>query len=289
MEPPIFPCIWMNPEQFSGQEAALKYKEAFGDVKTLSDNGMVVMVEILGKQLMFLNGGPMFTPNPSISFFVVLTSKEAVDQAWKVLRENGKVLMPLDKYEWSEYYGWVQDALGVSWQLSYGKLEEVGQTLSPTLMFTGAGAGQAREALTLYASIFQPSEVVGILPYGPGEEDKEGLVKHAMIRLNHYVLMFMDSSHSHGFGFDEGISLVVACDTQEEIDQYWEALTINGGQESQCGWLKDRFGVSWQIVPRVLFEMMNHPDTQRRQRVVDAFMPMKKFNIEVLEKAFEAQ
>jgi predicted 3-demethylubiquinone-9 3-methyltransferase (glyoxalase superfamily) len=286
MKDSIFPCIWFNPEQHSGQQAALKYKKAFGDVKTVSDNGMVMMVEILGEQLMFLNGGPMFTPNPSISFFVVLASKEAVDQAWKVLGENGKVLMPLDTYDWSEYYGWIQDAMGVSWQLSYGKLEEVGQTLSPTLMFTGKMAGKAREALTLYTNIFQPSEIVGILPYGPGDEDKEGLVKHAMIRLNSYVLMFMDSTHEHDFGFDEGMSLVVPCENQNEIDTYWEVLTANGGQESQCGWLKDPYGVSWQIVPKVLFEMMNNPDPKKRQGVIDAFMPMKKFDIATLEQAY---
>lgn len=283
----IFPCIWFDPEQHSGQQAAVYYQKAFGDVKTLSDNGMVVMVDILGQQLMFLNGGSMFTPNPSISFFVVLESKEAVDQAWKVLSENGKVLMPLDKYEWSEHYGWVQDEVGVSWQLSYGKTAEVGQSVSPTLMYTGAQTGKAREALTLYTKTFQPSEVVGILPYGKEDEDEEGLVKHAMVRLNNYVLMFLDSSHKHDFGFDEGISLVVPCDTQKEIDTYWEALTAHGGQESQCGWLKDRFGVSWQIVPRVLFEMMSHPDSDRRQRVIDAFMPMKKFEIAVIEKVFK--
>lgn len=284
----IFPCIWFNPEKHSGQQATETYKKAFGDVKTVTDNGMVVMVEIFGEQLMFLNGGPMFSPNPSISFFVVLKSKEAVDQAWKVLGENGKVLMPLDSYDWSEYYGWIQDEMGVNWQLAYGKLDEVGQSLSPTLMFTGAQAGKAREALNLYTSIFKPSEIVGVLPYGKRDEDEEGMVKHAMFRLNEYVLMAMDSTLNHDFVFDEGISLVVTCDNQKEVDRYWEALTANGGQESQCGWLKDPFGVSWQIIPKVLLEMMNNPDPKKRQRVVEAFMPMKKFDISALEQAYDA-
>src|SRR5690606_2392139 len=171
------------------------------------------------------------------------------------------------------------DKFGVTWQLSYGKMKDVGQKFTPTLMFTESSAGKAEEAIAFYASVFEPSTVVGIARYEPGEGDVEGLVKHAQFKLDNKVMMAMDSSLTHGFEFNEGISLVVECDTQEQIDHYWTQLT-EGGREDQCGWLKDQFGVSWQIVPSILSQLMS--DSERSHKVVEAFMKMKKFEISKL-------
>ncbi len=275
----IYPCLWFDG---NAKEAAAFYCSVFSNTRITADTPLVVTFESEGQKFMCLNGGPMFQPNPSISFFVLFEKVEEVEQAWEKLSKEGRVLMPLDKYDWSEKYGWVQDRFGISWQLSYGKWSDVGQKFTPTLMFTGAQSGKAEEAIRFYTSVFNPSSVVGILKYGAQDGDTEGLVKHAQFKIRDYVMMAMDSSMAHGFEFNEGISLVVECTTQPEIDMYWDRLT-EGGEESMCGWLKDKYGVSWQIVPSVLGSLMT--DKERAPRVTKAFMKMKKFNIEELENA----
>ncbi|MHC2990180.1 3-demethylubiquinone-9 3-methyltransferase [Pontibacter sp. HJ8] len=272
----IYPCLWFDG---TAKEAAGLYLKAFKDSKITADTPMVVTFELGGQKFIGLNGGPLFSPNPSVSFYVVCETASEVEQAWATLSEAGTVLMPLDAYPWSEQYGWVQDKFGVSWQLALGKLEEVGQKFTPTLMFTGQQAGKAEEAIRFYTSIFDNSSIVGILKYDARDQDVEGTVKHAQFKLGQQVFMAMDSSHPHAFGFNEGISLVIPCDTQAEIDYYWEKLT-EGGQESQCGWLKDRYGVSWQVVPAMLGELMSDPE--KAPRVTRAFMQMTKFDIQQL-------
>ena len=97
----------------------------------------------------------------------------------------------------------------------------------------------------------------------------------------------MDSARVHDFAFNEAISFMVHCTTQEEIDYYWEKLTADGGQESMCGWLKDKFGVSWRVAPTSLDEMLRDPDIERVERVTNAFLKMKKFDIKELKKAYK--
>jgi predicted 3-demethylubiquinone-9 3-methyltransferase (glyoxalase superfamily) len=276
MKQTIYPCLWFNG---NAKEAAQFYCAVFKDCQITADTPMVVSFEAAGQKFMCLNGGPTFTSNPSISFYVVCETIEEVQAAWRQLSDEGTIMMPLDSYPWSEQYGWVQDRFGISWQLSYGKMEEVGQKFTPTLLFTGAQQGRAEEAIHFYTSVFQPSSVVGIMRYGASDDDIEGTIKHAQFKLAGNVFMAMDSSLMHGFTFTEGISLVIECATQDEIDYFWNQLT-NGGTESMCGWLKDRYGVSWQIVPSVLKELMQ--DSERAPRVVKAFMKMKKFKIEKL-------
>lgn len=243
---------------------------------------MVVTFESSGQRFMCLNGGSQFSFNPTISFYVLCETEKEIDDAWKKLVDGGSVLMPLDKYEWSAKYGWLQDKFGVSWQLALGKFEDVGQKFTPTLMFTGKLNGKAEQAIRHYTSIFEGSNITGILKYSKGENEIENTVKHAQFNLGKNVFMAMDSSLMHQFSFNEAISFVVDCDTQEKIDYYWDELT-KGGEESQCGWLKDKFGVSWQIVPSVLESLMSEPE--RAQRVVNAFLQMKKFDIETLMNA----
>ena len=275
----IYPCLWFD---FKAKEAADFYCSVFNDTKITDENPIVVVFESSGQKFLCVNGGPEFKLNPSISFFVVCETEAELEKAWNALMAEGSALMPLDKYEWSEKYGWVQDKYGISWQLSYGKMSDVGQKFTPTLMFTEKVHGKAEEAITFYTSIFQNSDIKGILRYTEDEPDVTGTVKHAQFTLGDTVFMAMDSSHAHGFGFNEGVSLVIECKDQKEIDYYWEKLT-SGGQESQCGWLKDKYGVSWQVVPKILGELMKDPE--RSQRVVQAFLKMKKFDIETLIEA----
>jgi len=272
----IYPCLWFDGK---AREAAEFYCSVFQDTRITSENPLVVILEVAGQKMMFLNGGPHFTINPSISFFMTCETIEEVDQAWEKLTQDGLVMMPLDKYPWSEKYGWIQDKFGVSWQISAGKLENVGQKLTPSLMFTRDYAGKAEQAIQFYTSVFKDSSVIGIMRYSAEDQDVEGTIKHAQFILGNKVFMAMDSSMAHAFSFNEAISLVVDCKNQEDIDYYWDKLSAFPEAE-QCGWLKDQFGISWQIVPSILGKLMSDPS--RSERVMKAFLQMKKFDIQKL-------
>lgn len=279
MKNSIYPCLWFNG---NAKEAATFYCSVFKDSVITAENPYVTMFESSGQKFMCLNGGPEFSLNPSISFFVVCETEDEVDKVWKSFLKDGEVLMPLDKYDWSPKYGWVQDKFGVSWQLSLGKMEDVGQKFTPSLMFSGKQNGKAEQAIQLYTSMFDNSGIVGILRYTKNDNEVEGNIKHAQFHLGENVFMAMDTSLPQPFGFNEAISFVVECETQDKIDYFWYKFTAEG-EEGQCGWLKDKFGVSWQIVPSILDELMSDP--ARSERVVNAFLQMKKFEIEKLVSA----
>jgi len=279
MKNPIYPCLWFNGD---AKTAALFYCSLFNNSKVTADTAMVVNFELEGQKFMGLNGGPNFTFNPSVSFFVICESESEIVTIWTKLVERGFVMMALDKYPWSEKYGWLQDQFGVSWQLMLRSIAAMQQKITPALMFTGSQAGKAEQAMNFYSSLFSDSKIEDINRYLAGEGDVEGTVKHARFDLSHQSFIALDSSAQHGFQFNEAISIVVECDTQQEIDHYWNAFTKEG-QESMCGWLKDKFGVSWQIVPTILGKLMMDPE--RAPRVMKAFLTMKKFDIQKLQNA----
>ena len=250
--------------------------------------GKVMAVEILldGYMLVTINGGPHFRPTPAVSYFLQLQRAEDVVRVWQALVEDGQVLMPLDAYDWSPQYGWLNDRYGVSWQISQGPKADVGQPVAPSLMFTGAQAGNAEAAIEQYTAVFPDSGVEGILRHDGSGSDAEGTVMHAQFHLAGETFMAMDSALAHDFGFTEANSFLIMCDSQEEIDHYWHALSAAPEAEA-CGWLKDRFGVSWQVVPSVFPQMMTDPDRDRVERVTEAFMQMKKMDLAALERAWK--
>ena len=295
----IIPHLWFDDK---AEEAARFYTSLFkdstiGNIARYTKEGfeihgqpegkvMTVEFELAGYKFFALNGGPHFTFTPAISFFVTCETEKETDTLWNTLIEGGSALFQLDKYPWSEKYGWVQDRYGLTWQISFGKIEDVGQKIAPSLLFVNEQMGKGEEAIRLYTSIFEGSVIDGILKYGPGEEGPEGTVKHAQFGLGGEKFMVMDGPGEHDFSFNEAISLLIDCDSQKEIDYYWEKLT-EGGEEGPCGWLKDKFCVSWQVNPRVLRKMVADPDAEKAARVTKAFLGMKKFNIEELTKAYE--
>jgi predicted 3-demethylubiquinone-9 3-methyltransferase (glyoxalase superfamily) len=187
--------------------------------------------------------------------------------------------MKLDNYHWSEKYGWIQDKYGLSWQLN---LTSTPQKLTPFLMFDGKQLGKGKEAIDFYTYIFPNSEIENIVFYGPENPGAKGMIVHSAFSLSGEQFMVMDSGFPKNINFNEAVSYMVYCDTQQEIDYFWEKLT-DGGQESQCGWLKDKFGVSWQVAPAILPELLRNPE--QANRVIEAFMPMKKFDIEKIINA----
>lgn len=144
--------------------------------------------------------------------------------------------------------------------------------------------GRAREAAEFYTSIFPDSSVGSAIaqPEGLPAPPADELVIDFTIKGEKFVGL----NGGPEFTFNEAISFQIHCDDQDEVDYYWDRLTADGGEEGPCGWLKDKFGVSWQVIPKVFLEMMGDPDTGRVQRVSDAMMTMKKLDIAALEKAF---
>jgi predicted 3-demethylubiquinone-9 3-methyltransferase (glyoxalase superfamily) len=210
-----------------------------------------------------------------------------LDQGWERLSTGGKALMPLGKYPFSERYGWIQDRYGVSWQLILGDPKgDSRPPIVPSLMFVGTKAGQAEAAIGLYTSVFRDSQRGLVARYGPGQApDQEGTLMFADFRLLGQWFAAMDSAQDHRFDFNEAVSLLVSCDTQADIDYYWERLSAVPEAE-QCGWLKDKFGVSWQISPAVMEEMMARATPEQMRRLTRAFLPMKKLDLATLEAAY---
>ena len=284
----IFPCLWYDGD---AKQSAEFYCKVFGGEVTV-DTPMVMNIELFGQRVMLLNGGPQFKKNPSISFMVICDTEDEVQKYWDQLLEGGMALMELGSYSWSKKYGWVQDKYGVTWQLFLGEKGQE-QKLVPTLMFIHENNGKAKEAMALYTQTFPNSNIGNIMEYGveseghPIAEPAEN-VKHANFVIDGYTLFCMDNSYDHQFDFNEGISMVVMTDDQQQTDTYWNALTANGGRESMCGWLKDKYGVSWQIVPKKLIQLMNDHDQEKAYKVMQAMMKMQKIIIQDLEDAYNA-
>jgi predicted 3-demethylubiquinone-9 3-methyltransferase (glyoxalase superfamily) len=239
--------------------------------------------QLEGQQFSVLNGGPLFDFTPAVSFFVSCTTEEEIDNLWARLVENGKVLMPFDKYPFSGKYGWLQDKFGLSWQLN---LAPDRQKIAPTLMFANEQNGKAEEAIHFYSSLFQNSEILLLARYEAGEGGTIGTIKHASFTLAGQVFKAMDTGKPMPFNFTPAISLFVNCTTQQEVDYLWDNL-IAPGEKGQCGWLKDKYGVSWQIIPTVLGELMNDPDPVKSKRVIQAMMKMEKMDIAALKRAHQ--
>jgi predicted 3-demethylubiquinone-9 3-methyltransferase (glyoxalase superfamily) len=290
----ITPHLWFDKE---AKEAAEAYVSIFGKdskIKHISrlDNtpsGSVDLVafELLGQEFQAISAGPLFKFNPSVSFHVKCDTPDEVDAIWERLSQGGTALMELGAYPFSERYGWVQDKYGLTWQLIYSGGADVKQRITPVIMFVGDVCGKAEEAINFWTSLFQGSKVDAVARFGKGEEpDQEGTLKYASFSLSSQEFVAMDSAHQHTFGFNEAISLIVHCNTQEEIDGYWNKLSAVPEAE-QCGWLKDKYGFSWQIVPTAMDEMMRGGSMEQIARLTEAFLQMKKFDIESLKRAYQ--
>lgn len=286
------PHLWFDN---NAEEVAKFYTSIFKNSKvknvttlhnTPSGTVEIFTIELLGQEFTLISAGPLFKFNPSVSFLVACNTKEEVDELWGNLSNGGMALMELGEYPFSEKYGWVQDKYGLSWQVIYMGDRKIKQRIIPTLLFVGKQYGKAGEAMNFYTSVFENARVGDILHYSKGEEpDKEGTVKHASFILEGQEFASMDSAREHNFEFNEAISFMVHCETQEEIDYYWGKLSAYPEAE-QCGWLKDKYGLSWQIVPYLMDEMLKDNDEKKIERVTEAFLQMKKLNIAKLKEAY---
>ena len=283
MKNKIYPCLWFDGQ---AKAAAELYCSVFPNSKITVDTDMVVNWELNGQKMMGLNGGPMFKPTPSVSFYVTCGTGEEVDALWEKLAENGAAMIPLGTYPWSEKYGWIKDRFDITWQITLDKTRPMGQTITPSMLFTQDSHGKGNEAIDFYTGVFPDSHLNFKALYEEGESTyaTTGMLKFSHFNLGSQSFIIMDAGFAQPYTFNEGISFVVDCDGQDETDYFWNALT-EGGSESQCAWLRDKFGVSWQIVPRQLMQLMGDKDREKAGRVMQAMMKMKKIIVADLENA----
>lgn len=296
----IVPHLWFDKE---AKEAAKFYTSLFPDSKITGVNRIrdtpsgdcdVVSFELASQPFMAISAGPFFKFNPSVSFFLNFDpskdkdARKKLDATWAKLSKGGKALMELGAYPFSKRYGWLQDRYGVSWQLILTNPDgEERPFIIPSIMFVGDVCGKAEKATDFYISVFKNSKRGALARYPKGmAPDKEGTIMFTDFMLEGQWFAAMDSAHEHKFEFNEAISFMVYCETQKEIDDHWRKLSAVPEAE-QCGWLKDKYGLSWQIVPSLMDEVMRHGTEEQVARVTQAFLPMKKFDLARLREAYE--
>ncbi len=300
----ITPCLWfdMNCEEAinfyltvfpnSKIHSIKRYPEGVkeGPLSGMGGKILTAIFDLDGQTFQALDGGPTFKMNPSVSFFVNFDPsrephpEERLRAMWEKLAEGGTVRMPLQEYPYSKLYGWIEDRFGVSWQLMLTNPEgEPRPSIIPSLLFTKEMSGKAEEALNLYVSIFKEDSHMGTVAHFPAGDVQGAMFAEAKLAGQWFATM--DGGSAHAFSFNEAISFSIETKDQAETDYFWSALTKDGGADSQCGWVKDKFGFSWQIVPKRLMELLSDPDTTKADRALMAMMDMQKIDIAALEKA----
>lgn len=304
--PEIIPHLWFDKEAV---EATKFYTSVFPESKithssvlhnTPSGDCDIVSFELWNQKFMAISAGPYFKFTPATSFIVNFDplffgsstdkAREKIDAVWNQLADGGTVLMQIGEYPFSKRYGWVMDKYGLSWQLMLTNPEgEQRPPIIPSLMFVNEKAGKTEEAINFYLSVFKDAKAGNLHRYPAGmAPDKEGTVMFADFMLENKWFAAMDSAREHKFDFNEAVSFIVSCTNQAEIDYYWDKLSAVP-QAEQCGWLKDKFGVSWQINPVQMDEMLSKGSPEQINRVTKAFLPMKKFDLAKLQAAYEGK
>lgn len=295
----ITPFLWFNN---NAEEAVNFYTSLFDNSSTLNvtryneqsaaasrqkpGTAMTIAFKLEEQNFTALNGGSHFKLNQAISFFVYCESETKIDQIYKKLSEGGIVMMPLDKYDWSPRYAWVVDKFGLSWQLDVDKINNQ-QKILPAFLFVNDKVLKVKEAVNYYSAVFPDSKIIMEWPYDKSAGLPDETLLFAQFKLADHLFNAMSGTGEHKFDFNEAFSFVVNCDDQNEVDFYWNKLTSDGGMESQCGWLKDKFGISWQIVPTILIELLGDADPVKAQKVMMSMLKMKKIIIADLEDAYK--
>jgi predicted 3-demethylubiquinone-9 3-methyltransferase (glyoxalase superfamily) len=297
----IIPTIWFasNAEDAAAFYISLfpnsqitrvdKYT-AFGKELHGHDAGetMAVNFRLAGQDFIAINGGPIFRPNPSISFFVRCKTADAVRSLWARFLDGGTPRMDLsDEWGFNACFGWISDKFGVDWQI--GVFDDAPQTIIPALLFTQDRCGRAEAAIDFLVGVF-PNSAKHFTAHWPAGIDFEsqGNLQQGQFALDGYVFTAMDSGRPHPFVFNEGVSFTIVVRSQDELDYFWGKLSAVPSAEA-CGWLKDQFGISWQVVPEAMDEMLENGTPEQLFEVTKVYMGMKRFDIAALQQAFDSK
>lgn len=292
----VTPFIWFEDQ---ARAAAEWYVSLFPNSRiasrvtlpgTPSGDTEIVSLSLNGTDFQFMSAGKMADRNSSFSCMVACETVEEVDRLWNALIEGGEAMMPIQEYPFSKRYGWLTDRYGVGWQIMHdGGMRDI-RRISPALLFVGDVCGKAEEAMNLYCATLGGAPLDGHIsryPAGAGP-DKEGTLNYARFSVAGSEIVAMDSALDHKFSFNEMQSFVVRCDDQAEMDRLYAALS-HVPEAEQCGWLKDKFGVSWQLVSYRFEEMMTTGTPEAIARMTQAFLPMKRLDLAAIEKAFRGE
>ena len=272
MDQRIIPAIWCDA---ADDEAARFYADVFREGSVVEQApGLAATVSIHGFRLSLINGGDQYAPNPSIScilnFDPLLFGGE--DQARAYLDElyerlsGGGVLMELGEYPFSPRYAWVRDRFGMTWRLMLtDPAGEPRPFILPSFMFGGTTHANAEEATEAWIALFDDARRGALRRYEEGGPMEAGTVMFTDFTLRGTWMAAMDSGAFHDFTFTPGVSMIVSCRDQEEIDRYWSGLSA-ATQAERCGWCVDRWGVSWQVVPHNIAELM--ADAATREKIL---------------------
>ena len=268
MDQVITPAIWCDG---TADEAAQFYTDVFRDTSIAEQApGLAATVSIHGFRLSLINGGNQYAPNPSIScilnFDPLLFGGEEqarayLDELYKRLSTGG-VLMELGEYPFSPRYAWVRDRFGMTWQLMLTDPDgDPRPFVIPSFMFGGTNHAHAEEATDAWITLFDNSRRGALYRYEEGGPLDAGTVMFTDFTLRGTWMAATDSGTFHDFTFTPGVSIIVSCRDQEEIDRYWAGLSAVPEVE-RCGWCIDRWGVSWQVVPHNIAELMANAATR---------------------------
>lgn len=285
----IIPYLWYDTQAVEAAKwyVSLFEHSAITDINIMHDtpSGDVDMVDfqLAGLSMAAISAGPYFALNTAISLMVYCPSAAEVDRLYAALSDGGTDLMPLGEYPFSKRYAWIQDKYGLNWQFFLSDNSETPLHIRPSMLFSADVCGKAEEAMDFYQSVFPHAEKVTVSRYGEDDErDLRAQINYAEFNVEGLQMVMMD----HGMGgedsFSEAFSLMLMCDDQEEIDRYWERLSFVPEAE-QCGWVKDKFGVSWQIVPYNMHDYMKG-STEEVARITAAILSMKKFDLAALDQ-----
>jgi len=285
-------CLWFDGQ---AEEAAKLYAALFKNSKINSmsrygDSGskasgiqagsvMTAELSIGDHHITCLNGGPLFKFTPALSFFVTCQSEDEIQQLWSELSKNGTVRMGLDQYPWATKYGWTADRFGVEWQLM---ISDQPQKIVPAFLFVDNLFGKGQDAVDFYLSLFPNSKIETL-----ARDEKTRTIMHCAFSLSGNGFVLMEGQGKHGHTFSPALSLVLSCENQDEVDFFWEKLTENGGKPGRCGWLEDKYGVSWQVIPKLLGQLFKSGNPKKTEAVMQAMLKMTKLDTRQLQEAYD--
>ena len=272
MDQVITPAMWCDG---TADEAAQFYADVFRDASIAEQvPGLAATVSIHGFRLSLINGGNQYAPNPSISCILNFDpllfggeeqARDYLDELYERLSTGG-VLMELGEYPFSPRYAWVRDSFGMTWQLMLTDPDgDPRPFVIPSFMFGGTNHANAEEATDAWIALFDNSRRGVLYRYEEGGPLDAGTVMFTDFTLRGTWMAATDSGTFHDFTFTPGVSMIVSCRDQEEIDRYWAGLSAVPEAE-RCGWCVDRWGVSWQVVPHNIAELM--ADAATRDKIL---------------------
>jgi predicted 3-demethylubiquinone-9 3-methyltransferase (glyoxalase superfamily) len=287
----IIPHLWFDTQAI---EAANFYISLFSNSQidgttvikdTPSGDCDLVNFTLAGQKFSAISAGPYFTLNPSISLTVAFEDEKELRDVWEKLIKDSEQLMPLQEYPFCPLYGWTQDRFGLSWQLMLLRPGDITHKIIFSFLFSQTHNGLSEEAARYYMEVFKDGELNMIEYYLPNEvEAVNAKVKYLNFNIVGQQFSMMDNAFDTEYDFNEGFSFMVMCENQEEIDYFWEKLS-HVPEAEQCGWCKDRFGVSWQITPVNMDQVLFDGTEEEKARVTESFLQMKKFDLAQLERA----